>query len=384
MADTTRQKLNEAFDLIKADRVDDAMAILTPITEAEPDNADAWWLVANAASDARPARRALVNVLRINPAHAKARELLEQLNEMHPPRDDELMMLLEIEDIAPPPPVMPKEASGEDSEALSFDNAEDEAEEDDSFPEFQSVSEPNEIDALFLEEEEEEDDPFGDVGADDDEFALEEDDPFAFLLDKDAPRKARAARSGGGRRRLLRLVALVLIIVLLGALLVLVLGGGDDGGSSSAEADATATMTPAGPQFVTAVDVNADEADNLELVRQSLENDGRDIVGTEVAVRFVQNGQQYGMVLQTCARPSPQVPELVINGMNLLARRIVNTPTIQDDFAMVGVSVTDCDQPADILYEALASMESVLALPINISVNDPAFVSFQQAWIVSQ
>ncbi|HLA43666.1 MAG TPA: hypothetical protein VJZ27_09540, partial [Aggregatilineales bacterium] len=101
----TQEQLAKAFELIRNDELEKAIVIVKPITESEPDNADAWWLLANAASEARDARRALVNVLKINPSYPKARNLLDTLNEMHPPRDDELIMLMEIQDTEEPPPL---------------------------------------------------------------------------------------------------------------------------------------------------------------------------------------------------------------------------------------------------------------------------------------
>jgi len=97
MADT-RQHLKQAYTLIQQDQLDQAMALIRPVTEDDPDNQDAWWLMANAASEPRDARRALTNLLKLNPSYPKARDLLEKLNDLYPPRDDELIMLMEIPD----------------------------------------------------------------------------------------------------------------------------------------------------------------------------------------------------------------------------------------------------------------------------------------------
>lgn len=78
-------KLERAYDLIREERLDEAVAILQPILLAEPENADAWWLMANAATEPEDAREALHRVLEFNPQHAEAREFLDQLNEMLPP-----------------------------------------------------------------------------------------------------------------------------------------------------------------------------------------------------------------------------------------------------------------------------------------------------------
>jgi hypothetical protein len=57
------------------------------------DNADAWWLMANALAEPDDVREALENVLRLRPANTKAQAMLDKLNARYPPRrkndDDE-------------------------------------------------------------------------------------------------------------------------------------------------------------------------------------------------------------------------------------------------------------------------------------------------------
>ena len=48
MADTPRTQLERAYRLIQQERLDEASALLQPLVKKEPDNADAWWLLANA------------------------------------------------------------------------------------------------------------------------------------------------------------------------------------------------------------------------------------------------------------------------------------------------------------------------------------------------
>lgn len=373
MADSTRQKLGEAFELIKKERVDEAIAMLRPITEAEPENADAWWLMANAAGEARNARRALVNVLKINPTYPKARELLDQLNELHPPRDDELMLLLEIEDVAPPPSsATSREADEDDGQTLAFGD-----EDDDAFPKFNAEVSP-EIDNLFSEVDEDldiPDDPFGDTEIDD--FGLDlPDDPFADLLDEgDAPKRRRSA-SGGGRERLLRIVAILLIVFLCLAVVLVVLGGGDD----EPDAAETDSLAPS-EQIVEAGAVNAENAENLETVRQAIEIDAQSLSQNSASANFVQVGEVFSLRISTCSRPSNEISMIVLNGMDMLVTRIANTPAIQDDLDRIGVVVSDCQQPTDTLFSASAAMTDVLNLPPNISPSDPSFVAFRQTWV---
>ncbi|NWF69681.1 MAG: tetratricopeptide repeat protein [Chloroflexi bacterium] len=73
-------QLDRAYQLIEADNLSEARAILGPLVAQEPNNADAWWLYAHALDDPGQARSALQNVLRINPDYPEARSLLETLN----------------------------------------------------------------------------------------------------------------------------------------------------------------------------------------------------------------------------------------------------------------------------------------------------------------
>lgn len=84
MAETQSTPLERAYRLIQEERLDDALGILRPFLDKDPNNAAGWWLYANAVSDPNQARQALETVLRLDPKHAEARELLDQLNEATP------------------------------------------------------------------------------------------------------------------------------------------------------------------------------------------------------------------------------------------------------------------------------------------------------------
>src|SRR5260370_13669220 len=84
MADATRSQLEQAYRLIQQDNLDQAIAILKPITTAQPNNADAWWLMANAVTEPEQAHNALQHVLQVNPGHSEARDLLNKLEAEFP------------------------------------------------------------------------------------------------------------------------------------------------------------------------------------------------------------------------------------------------------------------------------------------------------------
>jgi hypothetical protein len=184
----TKKILSDAYDLIQQDQFDEAIVLLRPVLVEEPDNADAWWLMANAATEPGDARRALVNVIKNDPSHTRAREMLEQLNEAYPPQTDEDYRLLsEIYDV----------------------------QEDD----------------FFAAELKKEDDDLDELPDFDEDF-----DPFADVLEDEQPSKAPAAataeKKSGGRRRRLLLVATILVVVLVVVIVLASSSGGDDGDES--------------------------------------------------------------------------------------------------------------------------------------------------------
>ena len=89
MADTPRTQLERAYRLIQQERLDEASALLQPLVKQEPNNADAWWLLANAVTEPDDARNALENVLRLTPNHPEARDLLDQLKATVQPSSDD-------------------------------------------------------------------------------------------------------------------------------------------------------------------------------------------------------------------------------------------------------------------------------------------------------
>lgn len=84
MADSTQQQLEQAYNLIQQEQLDDAIGLLRKIINKQPNNIDAWWLLANAVTEPDDAHEALSNVLRLNPNHAEAREAFDQLMAQFP------------------------------------------------------------------------------------------------------------------------------------------------------------------------------------------------------------------------------------------------------------------------------------------------------------
>lgn len=72
MDDMTSARLQEAWQWIQLGRYDHALNLLTVLLVSDPDNAEAWWLLAIASGDENIRRRALRNLLRLRPDDPRA------------------------------------------------------------------------------------------------------------------------------------------------------------------------------------------------------------------------------------------------------------------------------------------------------------------------
>lgn len=79
MSDQSRQQLKRAYEMIKAGQKKEASQLLVDMLKADRNNADAWWLLANATPKKENAQQALEQVLRLRPNDENARKLLAKL-----------------------------------------------------------------------------------------------------------------------------------------------------------------------------------------------------------------------------------------------------------------------------------------------------------------
>jgi hypothetical protein len=71
--------LQQAYRLIREGNKPEAVRLLTPIVRAEPLNADAWWLLANALDNPDQKRKALEQVLKLRPNDDAAQRMYDRL-----------------------------------------------------------------------------------------------------------------------------------------------------------------------------------------------------------------------------------------------------------------------------------------------------------------
>ncbi|MCC6801106.1 MAG: hypothetical protein IT325_13405 [Anaerolineae bacterium] len=382
---STYEELRQAYTLIKQEQIDEALALLRPIVVNEPENVDAWWLLANAAIEPDEAREALIQVLRLDPDYAnapKAGEMLDKLNEHFPPVPDELDHFPELRPAAVPLP--------EEEELFGIELG-------DSFPETAASAQPfveeafddpfalGSFDAIDLDEElfEMGEDPFAEL--DEDPFALdaaeapvapERREPVRFVTFGDEPQpldaeahaaaEERAARQRGrGGRILGALVGLLLVAVMVVALVWVLLP----------------VLEPKVKDLaaLSAVDLDGNGAAAVQAATEQLQVAALPAeVGTPQVV-LANSALGPTLFVQACARPTPTLPQLIEQMMQLAAQQAASLQG-QEAIRAVGVNITRCgSDPADTLYRAAVPIGEA-ANYVGLQPGDPRWPEFQSRW----
>jgi hypothetical protein len=81
---SVQDDLQRAYALIKVGNKEEAVQVLIPIIRADNNNADAWWLLANAVPQVDQARSALKQFIKLRPDDERARKLIDQLGGARP------------------------------------------------------------------------------------------------------------------------------------------------------------------------------------------------------------------------------------------------------------------------------------------------------------
>jgi hypothetical protein len=393
----SQKQMERAFKLIKRDKTDEALKILRPVTESEPDNVDAWWLLAYAATEPREVREALVKVLRLNPEYTnapKAREMLAKLNDEYPPELDEITLYPELQTSFFP-----------DAFATDDDLLEDEF----GFMSGETFAEaaPGEATDPFAE------DIFGDVFRDQPTVASEEigdifaqDEPFALVEDVDeedqvdiwesveaevekaqpatritsldfdetvdeetlAKREEKTYRRGERGRRVIRLGFAVALVALVVVAALLALSIGEEGGASDLPELSAVNIESAQVQNVIAATENQLRAANL---------------GSEDRVVVAESKLGKTLYIETCSQVGPELPNLIEQSMELVSRE---ASALQNELDAVGINVTTCNgENSDVLYRAVVSVGDAVRyvdgeLGSDTEQADVVQARFQETW----
>lgn len=379
---STHEELKRADTLIKQEQIDEALAILRPIVLNEPENVDAWWLLANAAVEPAEARESLIQVLRLDPDYAnapKAREMLDRLNEQFPPVQDEIDRFPELRPAAEPAPLEEELFPFETGDPFGEPVAATPPFSDEPFDEmFNAAS----LEAIDLDEElfEMEEDPF--AGLDEDPFALDE--PEApVVVERPQPSRvtfeepeepldveARAAaeeraarRAGRGGRVLGALIGLLLVAAVVVGLLYFLLPELQP----VAEDLAGLTAASLSPEQAAQVDAATTQLNTAALPGQP----------QETAVVVADGALGRTLYAQACTRPSPMLPQLVESLMRVAADQAASW---QGDGApeAFGVNITRCGSN-DTLYRASAPVSDAPEYA-NLQPGDPRWSDLQGRW----
>lgn len=352
MSESSRAHLERAYEMIEQDDYDGALRILRAVVDSEPTNADAWWLMANAVEDPKDARLALINVLKNDPTHSRARETLDTLNDQIPPSDDELKLLIELDDT---------------TRDVDLTEMEEPMSEEELFDLFDESSEFD-VSAFEADEPEQPD--------------IREDDPFSDLLGEDAEqaekqnvRKGRRARQERKRNIILRPV-LVVLVAALAATALFLLTNTDD---SSEDGD------PGQPDFVAlaALDEADTEADLVQLAGR-VRTDAARIIGTETSTFVVDDGTQTALYVQSCicistecqGPPAAELPRIVRESFLVVAERVEAEGA--DIVSQAGVNITACTAD-DTIYRATVDITDA----INFLESDD-LEAFRASWNVTE
>lgn len=343
MTDDNQRKLQQAYDLIRQERFEEAQLLLQPIIFDAP-SADAWWLWANAVTEPEDARHALSRVLELDPTHLQARQLLTRLEHIYPTEpeaeplgfaqstDDVFESLAdELVDYAPIeadiPDILPPDVPVPD-----IDSSPDE--------DFEPAIRQLERTADDLE-------PGTALDFSDwleDLAESEQADSSEIAVAADAELDAPAVASGKGRSNW-RGLLLILLVLVIGLGLAVILWQMNDG------------VRPAVTERHEWVPLS-EPSERLQTVLQAAQQGlNADEMGGAPEVRLVEYEDGAALLIEVCRGAGADLPAALQAGMEQVARYGISA---QDELSHVGVSLINCERQ-DVLAETVASIDDAVS-----------------------
>lgn len=337
MSDATDNKLEQVYELIRQENLDEAAAVLQPVLLSEPENADAWWLWANTVTEPEDARQALQKVMQYNPAHQAAQQMLEQLSELYPPvpeaetADFGLGEAADFDDMSGDTDFQP--ALDPDIPAMLPPDTAIEAEDDDILEIVEELDDGQELAPIrqlnFAAEETASAESSGavDLGS-----IFDENDEDMLLADEEDKKQ---------RRPILRTLLFVLLILVAGIAVVLLLNqfGGDP--------VTQVAQQPQPPEAVQAV------ISDLETTT----SEQADVLGGPATIEYEMIDSESAVILQVCRSAGPDISNALDAAMEIMANE---SATLPDEVALIGVRLINCDR-ADVLLGAYTAAEQFQA-----------------------
>ena len=114
MSNSTNATLQNAFDLIENNKLEDARNIIEPLLETENSNPAVWWVYAHALQDPEEGRKAIDKVIQLDPTYPGASDLKSQMStKAEPPKQEEVVADWDDLEITSPEDLsMPESLSG--------------------------------------------------------------------------------------------------------------------------------------------------------------------------------------------------------------------------------------------------------------------------------
>jgi hypothetical protein len=406
MTDAMDSKLEQAYDLIRQERLDEALVILEPILQTDPDNTDAWWLYANAVQEPEEARSALQRVLILEPEHQPAQELLIQLNELYPAlaeaeiasssfmdqtdvtsfhEEEEPAAALppDLPEDLPDVPDLPEEPGFDDLEDFddfdNFDDVDDDATPAEPAPAIRSLNAESSstAPAVDLAAVWDQDDPDLDLP----DFGEEPD-----FMDDDTDRQTASEAADSVERRsrprsILRSVLILLLIVLVGVLVVALIPRitapavpGTTPVAAEPTTDSMASNSMAGDEEAAGEDELAASEDVqtvLEAVT-SAANAQSDLLGGEADAMYELRNGLPTIVIQVCRPAGTDISSSMDIAMDIAARFGL---TVQDEIGAVGADLVNCERNDELLSATVAIDHAASYANGLLTPND-----FRQTW----
>lgn len=334
MTDAFQDKLQQAYELIRQNQLEEARAILQPILMSQP-SADAWWLWANAVTNPEDARHALSKVLDLDPSHQPALQQLEKLNQLYPPLPEvetgafeySTAATAEFESAAPAPVTEPDfltESAAEQPADMLFDDTRADV----LIHSFERDTEAGRQEQAALESE-------------------------AWPVESGVEEAAAAAPRGGAEKTPRRTVVLRRVLLTL-LVVVVAVGGVLLVQNTRQQEQAPATEVPAVAQI--ALEPSSAVQAVLEAA-QAAANAATSQLGGPAAVSFEARDNVPTLLLRVCRTVGRDIPAALDAAMGLAARYGVSA---QEEIGAVGAILIDCERD-DTLLGAVTSIDNAAA-----------------------
>ena len=126
MAESLDSTLLEAYELIEANRIDEARKLLVPLLDQYPDEPDLWWVYSHAVDNREEAQRALRRVVELDPSYDEASYMLEELDvAMGESTLPKIQPLESIRSLPPPETTLEPFEDDIGGDNVAFDNFDD-------------------------------------------------------------------------------------------------------------------------------------------------------------------------------------------------------------------------------------------------------------------